>query len=406
MQRMYRNIAAVLMALLTASLLASSALAAGGIGVAPTSLTVTDAVRQGIYEQSIIVMNVGDEEMAYGLNATGGAGSWISFFQMDKPDTTIDRIDLAGKMNREVGVKLSIPSDAADGDHRAVIAVTSISAGSTGVSVGISASVNVDITVTGTQIISGHVDYMDIANVEVGYPLLISVNVVNTGNVVVTPVINVDITQNKTDVDTFSINNVEIGAQKNTVIPVKWDTTGKSAADYNAHVVVSMEGKIIGEQNLSFSILQLGTLTRSGELKDLAVIGNPTTKLMGKVIATFVNTGQIATWATFTGEIYLNNNLVQTIQSDKMLIEIGQTVTLDAYFKPDKAGNYVIKGQVNYEGKESEVKTLAVTIKASGSTGFLSISSNIIYVIAGLLVVAALTPFFLVKYRGRRKIAR
>jgi len=167
-----------------------------------------------------------------------------------------------------------------------------------------------------------------------------------------------------------------------------------------------MEGKIIGEQNLSFSILQLGTLTRSGELKDLAVIGNPTTKLMGKVIATFVNTGQIATWATFTGEIYLNNNLVQTIQSDKMLIEIGQTVTLDAYFKPDKAGNYVIKGQVNYEGKESEVKTLAVTIKASGSTGFLSISSNIIYVIAGLLVVAALTPFFLVKYRGRRKIAR
>jgi len=403
MKMLYRNIVAALIALIMVLLLASSAMAAGGIGTAPSDLTVISAVRQGQYEQSFVVMNLGDQESGYTLTATGDAGSWLSFFQIDTPDTPIDKIDLPAHVNQTVGVKIIIPSDAPDGDHQATIVVTStpvvLTTGSeSGQSVALAASINVAITVTGTQVIAGIVNYMDIADIEVGYPLLISVNINNTGNVVEEPEVKAVITHDTTTVDTISINNVEINPQKSATIPVNWDTTGEAPASYNADVTVSLEGNVIGEQNLNFKILPLGTLTRSGELTDIVVEGNPTTKLMGKVLATFTNTGQIATLATFTGEVYLKGSLVQTVTSDQILVGRGQTVVLNTYFKPDQAGTYVIKGYVTYEGKVTADKQITVKIDGPSSG-----STKLIILIAVLIVVAVLAVVLIGNYRKIRQ---
>ena len=181
-------------------------------------------------------------------------------------------------------------------------------------------------------------------------------------------------------------------------------------------MVASLDGKVLAEKDLLFEILPLGTLSRSGEIKEVVIDGTTIVKFTSKVIATFENTGQIDTMAKFTGEVYLDGNLVQTITSDELLVKRGKQEVLTAYFTPEKPGKYTIKVQVNYEGKKSDVKEVNLDITAlkditltpksnpDGSTGGEN-SFNLLYPIGGgvAILIFAAVVLFAVK-RSRRPI--
>jgi len=75
-----------------------------------------------------------------------------------------------------------------------------------------------------------------------------------------------------------------------------------------------------------------------------------------------MNIGEIDVLAKISGEVYLNNNLIDTIESDETLIKIGKTETLTAYFKPTGDGLYLVKGNIVYEGKKEPMDDISINV--------------------------------------------
>ena len=365
--------------------LAPSKASAAGLGVAPAEIQLEDVLRGSEHLRSIRVFNSGDEGVSAQLNANGEATDWISFCNPDVPATTIETIAVPAKGRAEVWVKFKIPQDAAEGTYTATICVEAIvgeeeELEGTHQSVGLQVMSSVIIKVTGTQTLSGNVGGISVMDIEVGYPLRIMVEFANTGNVVATPLISVKIaTQDGTTINNFTSSEFNVKPEKHETIPLEWDTTGRDPGDYIADVSVVLGDAIIKQEQLNFSILPVGMLTRSGSLTELKFGGESGLGVLTVIRATFINTGQIDIRAKFVGEVYHNDTLIDTLQGEELLVATGNIELLKAYFRPDQQGEYRIKGYVIYEGKKTEEKEISFTITKAGEVGHLTnaVSTNV-----------------------------
>ena len=111
-----------------------------------------------------------------------------------------------------------------------------------------------------------------------------------------------------------------------------------------------------GPGNVSF------TIPEPGELKLLAIEGKPLVNRVIKVVAHFENTGTNDTMAKFTGRVYRDGELVDLLEGNEMFIEVAKKIHLIAYYKIMIPGEYLIKGTVLYEGKETEANEVSFTI--------------------------------------------
>jgi hypothetical protein len=332
-----------------------------GIGLAPYTIQIDNALRGADYDRSLVITNMGQMEMYYAIAAEGEAATWLSYYYNG---AAVDKVPVPALSDGIFEVKISVPEDAVNGEHKATVTVTSLpemsSAGQA--TVAVAAVSYLDITVSGTQVIAGQVTEINTEDVEMGYPLKIQVFLQNTGNVEVSPLITANITKNGIPVGNVTKNDTKVRAGAGQFLIAEWDTTGNTEADYIARVSVALNGEDIATEDLPFKILPLGTLMRSGELKEIVVNGAAIVNLATKMTATFANTGQIDTWAEFTGEIYKDDQLVDTFTGEKLLIEKGTEGNLFAYFKLAEAGEYTIKGWVVYEGKKTDVKEITFTV--------------------------------------------
>ncbi len=351
-------------------------------------------MRGETYERMIRVSS-GCEDSATFLLLTGGdAGEWISFYDWDNPAVPIESVTIAGHDSANVLVRFSIPEDAPSGDYTATIDAESTPvAGEEGGQMGVTlrARANVSIEVTGEQILTGEVKSIAARDVEVNYPLETKVEFVNTGNVVAQPEIDVAITKDGVAIDSFSFAEAKAKVGLREIITVAWDTTGKEPGDYIANVAVSLGGELIATKELNFAILPVGALTREGVFTELAFEGNPKLGTVAKIQATFLNTGQKDTRAKFVGEAYCDNELIDTLESEEVLIPVGQNDVLTSYVNLDRQGNYTVKGYVNYEGKKTGVKEISFTVSSQESSFNVLIPAiAVIVVLAGVLVYMTL----------------
>ena len=348
-------------------LLSPTALAMG-IAVAPSSMEITDAMRGGELQRMLTVFNPGDEVSGYTFNVTGEAGSWISFYEESDPLTPIEKVTIPGNGSAKILLKFDIPAEAPNRKHEATIFVATATAqedeGSSGQAIKLGAPVDVTIMVTGTQILTGTVKSITIIETEVNYPLRIKVEFQNTGNVVAKPKIEVKIAKNGTMIDKFTHSETEVKVGSKELIPVEWDTTGKETGDYEANVTVSLGEEVLASKELQFKLLPVGTLSRQGNLTDLSYAGKPLVGKTLKILATFINTGEIETKAKFIGEVYVDGDLVDTISSEELLVPLIGSGTMTAYLKIENPGSYAIKGHAVYEGKITGTKELSFDVGA------------------------------------------
>ncbi|MFC1983920.1 hypothetical protein ACFLVO_02790 [Chloroflexota bacterium] len=393
---------------------------ATGIAVTPSHLEISDALRGGEFERNITIYNPDPEITSYTLSADGDAGEWISFYKQEDEVSLVNRVTILGNENVRMLVKFAIPPDAVNGEHKAIIIVASVPAegasGGSGQVVSLAAPVAVTIFVTGNQILSGVVNGINADDVEVKYPLRIRVQFHNTGNVVATPQIAVEITtQDGIAINQFTSNECNVKPQKHETIPLEWDTTGRDHGDYIADVSVVLGDSIIKQEQLNFAILPLGTLTRSGSLTELIFEGEPGLGVLTMIQATFVNTGKIDTKAKFIGEVYHNDMLIDTLESEELLVAVGNTEFLEAYFKPGQPGAYRVNGYVIYEGKKTEEKEISFAITEDGETGDTvgTVLNNVgepqqafnFYILAGGVAVALVIITIALKISLRHKVS-
>jgi hypothetical protein len=342
-----------------------------GLGVAPANFVVEDALKGGSYERTITVYNTGDESGEFTLDAEGECKDWITFYDANNPDEAITSVTISGNGQAKILVMFRIPKEIANGDYSTTIYAASSPASDTSGGAVAHAVIRIPckvvLEVTGTQILKGTVKSITTADTEIDYPLKIKVEFKNEGNVIAKPNIAVTITKDGELVDSFVHDEIGIKTDSEDTIIVLWNTTGQQIGDYTADVAVSLGGELLTTKSLPFKILPFGTLTRQGELTTLTTEGEPMINRVIKILADFDNTGKIDSRATFKGEVYFDGELVDVIESDEMLVEIGETRRLTSYYKIQAPGKYEVKGNVLYEGKETGTKEITFDVASTNS---------------------------------------
>lgn len=337
---------------------------ATGIAVSPSKIEINDALKGTESERVLTIFNTDTLEDTFSLNATGDISDWISFYRVEDTTMQINTITIPAKDEATVLIKFAIPNDAPKGEYTSKIYVQSIppEVGGGQAAVMIKMPVDITIKVTGTQILAGVVKSITTGDTEVNHPLRINIEFQNTGNVVARPDIAVKITKDEKIIDEFTQSETGVKVDSKEIIPVEWDTTGRESGDYVANVTVSLGEEVLATQGLQFKLLPVGTLSTQGNLTGISFKGEPSVGKTLKILASFINTGEIDTKAKFIGEVYVDGELVDTISSEELLVPVRETGTLTAYLKIEKDGSYVINGHAVYEGKTTETKELSFVV--------------------------------------------
>lgn len=350
-----------------------------GLGVSPASFTVSDALKGGEYERTFTTYNTDNETGDFTFNAQGDGAEWLSYY-LPEGETPISTITIEGKSSQKILVKINIPEEAANGNYTPKIYIKSVpkeleaTSGAVAQAV-VQIPVSATINVTGTQILTGIVKDISLNDIEIDYPLRIKVEFENTGNVIAKPTITVIIRSN-TDNSILSeevYSDTEIKPDTTDTIIIEHDTEGLEVGEYFAEITVTLNEAVLAQENIPFEILEHGTLSRQGVLSKLDIEGDTLVNRVVKIHADFKNTGMIDSKAKFIGEIYLENNQIDIVESEELNVPVGETDTLISYLKIEESGNYIIKGKVFYEGKTTEVEELSFkvpTVDSSSVPGF------------------------------------
>ena len=374
------------------------------MGVTPSSITVEDAAKGVTFEKTITIINTAEDACDCNVSVKGDLKDWFSFHEVGQTESLIS-ITVPGKGSKRVVIKITIPEDTPNGVYNDTIYVQTIpsavtDAEGTVASVVIRMPVRLSIAVTDIQILTGIVKSITTQDTEVGYPLRINVVFKNTGNVVAKP--NTDVKITNTDgqiIDRLTRDDFEVKVGSTDTIPVEWNTNGLESGDYVANVTVSLGGEVLATQKLHFKLLPVGTLSRQGSLTDISYDGEPSVDKVTKILATFKNIGEIDTKAKFIGEVYVNGDLIDTIESEELLVPVRETDTLTVYLKIEKDGSYTIKGHVLYDGKTTETKELSfIVTEAELETGKVPRFG----IIGALMAIAILVVFIV----ARRKLLK
>lgn len=372
-----------------------------GIGVSPSEIFVADALRGGEFQRTIKIFNAMENATTFALNATGDVCRWVSFYIDEDLTTRVTNVTVAATSDQTVFVVFTVPSEASNGNYSGTIYAQSLpgeASGSTSTSVILSASVRTLIEVVGTQILTGEVQSISTMDTEVGYLLRIKVDFKNTGNVVAKPEVETLILKDGIIKDNFTDSKTSVKPGLRDIIPVEWNTTGKESGDYTANVTVSLGSNILTQKSLSFKILPVGTLTRKGELVALSYEGEPLVGIVLRIRATFRNTGLIDTQARFIGEVYKGDNLVEVIDSLETFVEVGAQKNLTSYFKLTEKGQYIIKGHVAYDGKQTDDKELTIQVKTTDDPAGISLPA----IILTAMIIGI--PIFLIDFIKKKKV--
>ena len=361
-------------------------------GVSPAKLEYINVLKGSSLEKQLRITNFNNQEMDCTITVDGNEKDWFTLSQ-----TTVK---IPAKGSAAITVSINIPDDAASGVYDSnliyIMPVTSASGGGTGATMNVvgGSAVKTEIKVTGEQIIDGNVFKLLVRDTEIDEPVTFIIGYANTGNVVSGPTLNIQIKRDNSVVGTLTEELEKIKPGTSKEVTVLWDTKGQKIDSYKADAKVMLNGKILEEKTLSFKILPYGSLQRSGTLKSLELLSEPSLNEMLKVEAIFQNTGKLAVNSKFKGEVYFNNKFVDIIESDEKMVSIHNQASLISYFKPTEQGSYKIKGKASYGGKETAEKELSFTVGKAAVQGDSNFLVGVV-IIMGIIIVGFIVYFFI-----------
>ncbi|MCD6108849.1 MAG: hypothetical protein J7J89_05225 [Thermoplasmata archaeon] len=373
-----------------------------GLGIGPAIIELSSALRGANYQQTLFIYNENENDNIINLSVTGEIKDWISFYEHSNTEEPVKNTLIPANSVKSILVKINIPKNISNGLYNGTILASTLpitNASGNASHVILTMPCLVRINVTGVENLNVTIEEIRIDKTEIGYPLDIIIDFLNTGNVIAEPKINVNITKDNIYIDRFSYqkDKIQPGAPCHTV--VQWNTTGMVAGTYVANITITLGKKTILQKDIEFQLLPPGTLTANGTIKQLTYQGILKKGNTIKIIAKFMNTGLIQTKAKFIGEVYINGQLVKTIESEELLVQKYTTRTLVAYLPIDRDGDYLIKGYVVYSGKTTPAVGLKFQI------GMQYIPPQYIGVVIGGVVIAAVA-FFIVKKKQIKPLAK
>ncbi|MFO8011287.1 MAG: hypothetical protein R6U89_10835 [Dehalococcoidia bacterium] len=347
----------------------STARAVQGLGISPPSINIQNALHNETYTRTINVLYNGTSQVTLDVTARGDISNWVSFYGPEDPSTSIESLTVTPGEWTYIEARFIIPDNAPVGQNTGVINFTANPPESQdeesqqGITLKVQQQAPVIIEVAGHAVLSGEFKGMSAIDTEIGQVLRIKYQFHNTGNVKATPEAAVDIIQDGVTVDSFSSTGQSVMPSITQSIGIEWPTDGRLPGDYSAHVKITLDGEELAENDVNFTLLPIGTLTRLGVLNDL-VVENAQLEVgaLARVLASFTNIGKLDTKARFLAEVRRDGELIDTIQSSEVLVPVAESAEIICYYKTDSPGKYKITGYVNYEGKQTDVREVTFEI--------------------------------------------
>jgi len=311
----------------------------------------------------------------------------------------------AGEKRFPITVAINIPKDVANGEYKGGIRLVSSpnpnGVGGNGASTALAVLIQTDFTIIGDQVLEYDISSVGINNFEEGSPLDISMTIINSGNVNARP--------SKVSVEIYDKFNKELLESHNIIemgsvapfttgdiiisIPVKLERD-----QYWARVSAYKNENLLKEEKLTFEIVEVGSLQKKGELKEILYTKKADIGETVKITGVFENTGKANYSAKLVAEIYKNDKMVKMIESDLATINIGQTENLFVYFTPEVSGIYTVKARVVYAGAKTPEKEFIISVGNIGWLASVGLSGfnwvTICVILFSVIIVISILVFF------------
>ncbi|AIY90546.1 COG1470 family protein [Geoglobus acetivorans] len=328
------------------------------IGISPSFIDFKDLLRGQVVEGRARIYNTQDSPAHFKIE-TGEFSEWVEV--LNTAGEVINEIEVPPSGYHEIIVRLKIPEDASNGNYKIPVFFVSSSEGGK-VGVGMKAPLNLVFTVTGEQKKSVKLMLFTIEDTEVGIPARMEVDILNNGNVVADPTVEITVF-NPDGIEVWRNQTaVKIKPQEIKAAKISWDTSKIAEGTYTGRLRLLMDGKEILTEELKFNVFEKGTLTARMEILNISVEKVIQPGKMSKVELGVKNTGQIDTEVRMRIEIYNGSEFIDLSESDPLWLEKGQTGILTAYLKISEPGNYTLKPVLSYGGRIAKLSGITVEV--------------------------------------------
>lgn len=329
------------------SLLLISFVNAVSIGISPGRLRFEEVLREGHAERTLTITTSSEQTLTGHFKVTGDIKDWLSF----DPNST--SFSLSRDDPYKLKVKINPPSDVRTGNYSGHIEFITDTVGNVpgraGGVVKTAVIMIVNSEITGEEFVECRAGAFNIKDTEVDFPLEVSWNMINDGNVRLRPTVKVDIWDQLQEniLSSKEIIGDEIlpTTQQQMLRRINHDL---DVGQYWANVEVE-ECNAAGF--LTFSIVEKGGIVDKGYIGDILHKPWAYTGETIEIIVRFVNQGERSVNSKFKGNIRLDDRIVKIIETEEVIVPSGQNGDFVVYFTPETSGRYVLTGRVVYNNK-------------------------------------------------------
>ncbi|MBI5393090.1 hypothetical protein HZA96_04425 [Candidatus Woesearchaeota archaeon] len=388
---------------------------AAAIAVSPATLYYEDAQRNTTIEDVITLFNPNNFSVEFQYTNISGFLAIILNEEDNKDDINLDNnINhyIPALDSIQIPIQLTINESIPNGiyeDYLLFKFLASEKEDSLELTAGV--GIKIAFNINDNQIINFSVYKTIVEDTEVNSLLKLIIGLKNTGNVNLQPLYNLSIiTNNDNNNNNHQIFNEEqrlfLQPYKQQDFTFYYNTTNLLPGKYTAFVSLLEEdeqSKIFFKKELPVQLLSEGTLRRSGLLEQFNITSF-SIKEKSKLSAIFLNNGSLLADAKLSVEVYLDNQLQETLASEQFLLEKNERKELVVYYTPQKYGDYKFIAKISYNKKETNQKEIIVSLKDNylsfftGSAIAFSGSMNITFIeIVILLVIIISVAYYLAK---------
>jgi hypothetical protein len=327
---------------------------AESIAISPAKLQL-EICRGETAESYLLLSNPSDQETRFSLSADDYS-SWFTYSEQEGI--------LSPWETREINLKITPSSDAANGEYETLVSAAFDSEQPSGsLPINLATSIKAKIIVTGRQVVNLALESVSVDDAEVSAPAVFTLSVMNNGNVRVAPSAEIILKKGGRTYLRSDFELPEIMAGSRADYPLNISTDSLEAGEYEATLRLRLNSRQIGESMLNLTLKPYGTISRGGNFSALSAAENQVVGQPSKIVAEFHNTASLNERAKLVAEIYKDNILVGTVESEELLARPGETVELSAYFQPESEGIYTIVSKIIFEGAKTDEKILVLDIK-------------------------------------------
>ena len=319
------------------------------IGISPATINFEEVMRNGYAERIVVISADSEEPIDIELSPRGEILDWLNFSEWNFS------VSRDSPYYLKVSVNPSI--DTPNGNYSGFLRVMTSSTGEEieNHAVGkIKSTLDllINVEVTDIEIIDCSVSDVRVSSVEKGDDIVLSMDVLNKGNVRLYPQVLFNVWDFDQDIILFEDEffGKEILPTTEEVLEFRIKSGIFDVSQYWSGISVP---DCIYNSLLTFDILEEGALSAKGLLLSILTKKEADAGETVPIEVNFKNVGEKEVEAQFKGKVSREGKIIQVLESEESLVSIDDIEKFYFYFTPERSGKYVISGRVYYSGKKT-----------------------------------------------------